>query len=228
MIKKTDLSGLYNGSLFNSMKDSFIIKEKDPCAKICQVKFVAKGADFILSTEDLFSSSENLYTKKSEDFHFRRKCDGFVICEYNGQGYLIWIEIKSSFNEVFSDAIYQISGCYIKAKSYLNSIISFSEEEYKEFGIVVSLPDSGVNELSNPSLLKRKRSVILGNDTVEDIYRRQYRQTHKITLKGDDFGMSNIALSPSIQLSKLPIVHISETLGSSVQDLTCIIKSVFP
>lgn len=227
MISKNDLSEIYEPSLFTTCSDSFSLIEKDKGATMKGVSFVLNGAQFIVCTESIWSQSVNLYAKESQDFNFKRKCDGFVICSYEDKQFLIWIELKSSFNQVFNDAIYQISGCYVKMKSYLRNLAAYHPEDYQEIGIVVSHPDGFMNRSisGNQQIDVRHQQLVNPEESPKDKYRRLYRSTNKIELLGNDFGADKLHLADEIILHKLPIISIQSEDTNPTIDLLTIIGS---
>ena len=223
MMTIDDITSVYSKNLFTLVQDEFYINENGNDAKVNKAIFTSKNASFIVSGEDLFKA-DFLYEKQVEFFYFKKHCDGFVICSLNGCHYLIWVELKTGFNEVFNSAIYQISSCYVKAKSYLQCIDSYNSEDFEEFGIIVSRPDKkSINDI----VLDRKESLVNPAEP-SIIYKRRFRSTGKIILKGDDFGQKRIKLSPDVQLKSLPVVHLETNNQEATFDLLSIIKSVFP
>lgn len=198
-MKKQILNELYNPKLASFQDGSFTISENDENAFVKSVSFNLPGAKFLVLGESLWNTTENIYTEKSEHFQFRRKCDGVVICSYQEQKYIIWIELKSSFNEIFEDAIFQLSGCYVKMKSYLKNFETFNSTEYKELGIVISQQDKKtVNDL-----VQNRRTD--NTNTAIQKCRSHYRLNNQILLRGEDFGIEKLHLAPFIKLNELPV-----------------------
>lgn len=227
------LTELYHENQFWHGTDSCQIVEKGENAKVKGALFSLKGADFIVCTnETIWDNGLDLYTKECpiHSFKFRKKCDGFVICTFRGQKYLIWIELKSSFNEVFTKAIYQLSGCYVKMRSYLNCFSNYHPKEYKELGIVVSRPEEQyLGEDGNAAIEGRRGGLITDLDNPTDICRSDYRNTdtpNTFFLRGKDFGINNTHLSDSISLDSLPVYYYETKEGTPTIDLGPILAMV--
>lgn len=230
MVTKNDFSELYDSNLFTNATNSFSLRESQKDASVKGAEFVLPGAEFIVCTESIWSSSTELYTKKSAEFEFKRECDGFVLCDFNDKHYLLWIELKSGFSDIFNKAVYQLSGCYVKAKSYLRNIASYNPDEYKELGIVVSLPEEQkVRTISgNTSVLNRRTRLVLTEETASDRCRRRYRKTGTINLKGEDFGLSQLHLSDDIMLKELPVASCTTTKECPTIDLANVLRMFYP
>lgn len=228
MVTKNDLAELYNPSLFTNAIDTFSLSESQKDAKVKGAEFTLLGAKFIVCSESIWSSATELYSKKSVNFEFKRKCDGFILCDFNDNHYLLWIELKSDFGEIFNKAIYQLSGCYVKAKSYLRNVSTYNPNEYKELGIIVSLPENHLirSTQGNVSVLNR-RTQLIQSQTASEICRRRYRKTGSILIKGEDFGSSLLHLSNDIMLKELPIASYTTTKDCPKIDLAKILNTFF-
>ena len=204
------LNELYNSKLFSHQTDEFSIIEpaKGDNVKVRKATFELHGAEFIV----------------------RRKCDGFAICDFNGQKYLIWIELKSSFGEIFSDAIYQISGCYVKMKSYLECFSNYNSPDYKEIGVVVCRPEQQKSDDDcNNDINLRQNSLSSREELPTDIFRSEYRNTDRpniFILRGEIFGSSQMHLKNSIQLKSLPVYYYATDVDTPVIDLGTILSNI--
>lgn len=229
MVTKNDLAELYCPKLFANATDSFSLRESQQDASVKGAEFVLPGAEFIVCSEDIWSSATDLYIKKSAEFGFKKVCDGFVLCDFNGAHYLLWIELKSGFNEVFNKAIYQLSGCYVKAKSYLRNIAAYNPDDYKELGIVVSLPEDQLDRTvsGNISVFNR-RTLLIREETASELCRRRFRKTGRILMKGEDFGSSRLHLSDDIMLKELPVVSYTTKEECPKIDLAKILNTIYP
>lgn len=227
MVTKNDIAELYDPCLFSTTIDTFSLRESQEDASVKGAEFVLPGARFIVCTESVWKSSMDLYTKNSAEFEFKRVCDGFVLCEFNGMHYMLWIELKSGFNEIFNKAIYQLSSCYIKAKSYLRNLSAYDSNDYKELGIVVSLPEEQLVRTTsgNESVLNR-RNQLVQRETASERCRRRYRRSGVILIKGEDFGSSQLHLSDDIMLNELPVVSFTTTEECPKIDLAKILETI--
>ena len=229
------LNELYNSKLFSHQTDEFSIIEpaKGDNVKVRKATFELHGAEFIVCTnEHPWNESVDLYQKENarHKYRFRRKCDGFAICDFNGQKYLIWIELKSSFGEIFSDAIYQISGCYVKMKSYLECFSNYNSPDYKEIGVVVCRPEQQKSDDDcNNDINLRQNSLSSREELPTDIFRSEYRNTDRpniFILRGEIFGSSQMHLKNSIQLKSLPVYYYATDVDTPVIDLGTILSNI--
>lgn len=229
MVTKNDLAELYSPSLFSNTTDSFSLRESQKDASVKGAEFILPGAKFIVCSEGIWSSATDLYTKKSAEFEFKKVCDGFVLCDFKGDHYMLWIELKSGFSEVFNKAIYQLSGCYVKAKSYLRNIAAYNPDDYKELGIVVSLPEEQlVRTTSGNASVFNRRNQLIQEETASELCRRRYRKTGSILMKGDDFGSSRLHLSDEIMLKELPVASYTTIEECPTIDLEKILNAIYP
>lgn len=209
-METNDLTGFYNETLFFSEKNNVTIKETDKGATVKSATINCQNADFDYSTEDIWSAGENLYRKESGGYKFRKKCDGFLICRTENKNYLIWIELKSGFSEVFNKAIYQLSACYVKMKSYLRTISTYKAEDFEEIAIVVSHPEDDKSQSieENDSVLSR-RNTLVSEETPSDKCRKRYRKTGTITIDAADFDSGKLHLVSDILPHNLRVFHIT-------------------
>lgn len=235
-MKIETLTELYCKDLFSHKNDSFSLVEKDKSesVKVRIATFSLTGADFVVcSDEHFWNEGVDMYCKSHpiHCFKFRKKCDGFAICNYNNQKFLIWIELKSSFGEIFSTAIYQLSACYVKMKSYLECFENYTPSDYKEFAIVVCPPETNrSHEDYNNEVDSRKKYITgINTDTLTDKYRSNYRNSKEsniFTLYGTDFGSKKMHLKSNILFEKIPIYYFKADTESPNIDLLDVIHSI--
>lgn len=221
-----DLSHIYNQAEYYSASDTCSLQESQKGAKVKGAKIHLVGAHFYWWNESIWNASENAYRNYTDDLLFRKKCDGFVICHYNDRKYLIWVELKSGFNDVFKKAIFQISACYMKAKSIANNFKSFNGKEFEELGLIISLPeeDEPTDVEDNTIVADRRTSLIRQNDGALDKCRKRYRATGKLLLRGSDYGTDILNLKEEIVLHELPVCHVPVDPGVPDIDLAQVIR----
>lgn len=223
-MKTNEFTEFYNEKLFLSAKDNVTIKETDKGATVKSATINCQNANFDYSTEIIWSAGDNLYRKESGGYKFRSKCDGFLICRTENKNYLIWIELKSGFSEVFNKAIYQLSACYVKMKSYLRTISTYKAKDFEEIAIVVSHPEDDKSQSieENDSVLSR-RNTLVSEETPSDKCRRRFIRTGKITIDAADFDSGKLHLVSDILPHDLRVFHISTKTDQAIIDL----KSLF-
>ena len=226
MIDINDFCSLYNEKILMTRQNGFSIKESDKGAFVKGATFILNGGSFDYCGECIWNCTEDFYTKQSQGFNFRKKCDGFTFCRVGGRHYLIWIELKSSFSESFNKEIFQLSSCYVKMKSYLNVFTKYVPDEFEEIGIVVCRPEdrSAYTENDNSVVLNRRNSLVSQENTALEKCRRRYRKKGKLILIGDDFGVSSINLKQEIKLCELPVFTYFTNEENPTVDLAQVIR----
>lgn len=229
MIQKEDIIQIYDKGLFQETSDELTIKEPDKSAFIKGTTLVLKDAIFFYSNESIWSASEGLFLKKSDQHFskFRSKTDGFVFCFYHGKNYMIWLELKSSFNQIFNKAIYQLCACYSKAKIMLNPFTNYDASNFKELCIVISKPE-GTNEKSvegNDAVTSRRNQLTSQPSSIaEQRCKKRYKNTGEIILDYHDFDLQNTNIRKSFLPHDIPIIHIPSSYPEPTVDLLAIIK----
>lgn len=225
-MKTNELTEFYDNKLFYLAKDTVKITESDSSATVTSATINCQNANFDYCTENIWSAGVNLYSKESEGYKFKRKCDGFLICRTEEKNYLIWIELKSGFSEVFNKAIYQLSACYVKMKSYLRTISTYKAEDFEEIAIVVSHPEDDKSQSieENDSVLSR-RNTLVSEETPSDKCRRRYRKTGAITIDAADFDSGKLHLVSDILPHNLRVFHIPTETEQANIDLKLLFQN---
>lgn len=222
MLTADDLKQVYSIGCFRQYNDFFVIEESGEAATLKSVKFYSGNGIFF--NHNLLKQTSGVYSNNSTGIHFRKGCDGFVLTEHNGQAYLIWIELKSSFNEVVHKAVPQIAASYLKIKSFLSLYTSFAEmRDYREFAIAVS--HSPVAYINNADVSARKTEMV--NPVIAQI-RNTLKTKGQVVLHGEDLGYTQIhnVQQPFI-LNEMTLKHIAVDEESADVDLGEIIDGVF-
>ncbi|MBR1792080.1 MAG: hypothetical protein IJ764_00360 [Bacteroidales bacterium] len=189
------------------------MKEKTKTASLKNVEFISPTG--IFCCDKLLKDSKDIYNGGQDDIlNFRHNCDGFVITEHNQQLYLIWIELKSSFNET-TKSFGQIAYSYLKIKHHLMSFSSFTgnTEEYNEFAIVVSNSPNAqkFHQMSNEDVADRRFTIGVSHDKQATVnkYQRELRDDGRTVLRGADFGYDKLRnIQKTLVFEHLPLVHV--------------------
>lgn len=231
MIQKEDIIQIYDKGLFHEASDELTIKESDKIAFIKGTTLVLKEANFVYSTESIWKSSEDLFKKQTTTHYcnYRLKTDGFVFCTYHETNYLIWIELKSSFDQIFNKAIYQLCACYTKAKILLNTFTNYDTSDFKELCIVVSKPEEAKEKSvdGNDAVTSRRNQLTSQSSSIaEQRCKKRYRSTGEIILDYHDFDLQNTNIRESFLPHEIPIIQIPSSDPETTVDLLAIIKSL--
>ncbi len=224
-MKTNEFTEFYNEKLFHSAKDNVTITETDSSSTVTSVTINCQNANFDYCTEKFFKEGRSLYQKESGGYQFTKGCDGFLICRTEEKNYLIWIELKSGFSEVFNKAIYQLSACYVKMKSYLRNLSTYRAEDFEEIAIVVSHSEDCKSQSieGNNSVHNRRNTFI--EETPSDKCRRRYRETGTITIDAADFDSGKLQLVSDILPHNLRVFHIPTETEQANIDLKLLFQN---
>lgn len=95
--------------------------------------------DGFLFPHDLAEKSSSFPKIAKHNSFLLKDCDGIVLFEKNGQKYILFCELKSSYKlEDIVKAKDQLVGSFVKFKGLLSCIQGYKQEEFKPIGIIVS------------------------------------------------------------------------------------------
>lgn len=89
-------------------------------------------------------------------------CDGIVMFEKNGQKYMLFCELKSSY--VKDDIVHakdQLVGSSVKMKGLLSTLQGYNRDEYKYIGLIVSFEPTQEQLASYGKLTDRGASFVI-------------------------------------------------------------------
>jgi hypothetical protein len=208
-------------SLFPKYKSKIIngnvsIEEKDPKAKLREIQF--EHSEFWrIDTTMIKDFSSFFQIAESPDF-LCKDCDGIVVFEYNGQKYMLIVELKSSFDtETIFYARKQIISTYIKLNILLNIIPEYKKDEYICKGVIASLnpDDNKQNWISKMLMLDdndpEKKKVYFALNL--------YNDKERTITKDLCQEMSSCELSNKCMFDKLTFNYIGVELGNSTHTL---------
>lgn len=143
MITADDLRQIYRKEYIQENIGDIAVTEKQQNKDaLAEIKFKFSG-HAIYVVQELLENTKDAYSRCSSTspLQLQKICDGFFIVDTNEDShYIIYLEMKSGFNDVKKKAILQIPPSYIKINSHLNDFDSFKKNEYKEFALIVSYP----------------------------------------------------------------------------------------
>lgn len=229
MISIEDLQTLYDVSYFEEREDSISIREKqrnNPDA-LSKVNFTFSG-QLIYIKSDFFDDSKSIYRKHAEHLNFKKICDGVLIINQHEKNYIVWIELKSGYNEVCKKAIFQLPASYIKLKSHLKNFPSYIPTQYQELGIIVSFPPQKY-ENDNEDIMVAKRKLVkyvTEHDRIRFKYDKDIRTHHATFLMGDDFGFNDLNIQDELKMKSLYIHHHVADAPSITIDLDKILETI--
>lgn len=139
--------------------------------------------------------------------------------------------MKSGFTKIFKEAIFQISSCYIKMKSYLRNFSNYNPTEYKELGIVISLPEDSSQPIiiDNEDVLARRMGAVNNEELAGERCQREFRERGNgiFPLRGDIFKFDRLHLHDDIILREMPVISITSKKAVPEIDLKEILDAIF-
>ena len=229
MITIDDLQTLYDTSYFEERENHISIKEKqrDNPNALSEVTFTFSGK-LIYIKSCFLDHSKSIYRIHAKHLNFKKICDGAFIIKHQDNLFLIWVELKSGYNDVCKKAIFQLPVSYIKLKSHLKNFPNYIPNHYKELGIIISYsPQESEND--NESIMVSKRKLVK-YETVYDSIRFKYDKdirTYQATfLNGDDFGLNDMNIQDDLKMKSLYIHHCIADSPNTTINLDAILDSL--
>jgi|GEM_PF-2013957 len=219
-------NSIYDNSLFCRFTKELQLTEKQiQTEKLEKVTFESAG-EFIQIQKNLFEKRIEIYKpasnknrnqkqtdktcsrKTDEMLSFRNSCDGVFFLNTERKSYLIFVELKSGYREVTEKGIYQLVATYIKTKQLLHSYATYDESKYEELGLIVSypFPENELDSANNEQVFALKQSQIRVSSTRD--YRLELIRKKEVVMKGEDFGLNEMNISPAITMKALRVKHL--------------------
>lgn len=231
-VQVNDLISLYDQSLILDGSGSVHLDEKQNRNNgLAEVNLLVKGS-YILLTPEFLRRSEELYRKIDSHISLKKINDGtLLIDDADGNHYLIYVELKSGYNDVGKKAIYQIPVSSIKIKSYLRNLASYVPGEYKELGLIISYPPQASDKLdaeNNDMVFDAKQAYIDGQTHSQaNAIDQSLRRNGVAIIQASDFPtLFQATFHPDIQFQEMPVFHKSVTANGETIDLTPLLKQL--
>ena len=221
MISKAQLTAVYRDTYFVEDTGDLVITERGVTNKgndLERVTINGLTGKYLQILPNWLKDTSEPYQKLWHDCPLlRRDCDSVLLLQHNGVEYVMWIELKSGYSSATSDAMFQIVGSSIRAKSYLNTFAEYRQSEREEVGLIVSHPLQ-TNDVSmengNEDVMANKRGFVPGALSKKEILIRNYRRELKANkgnavLKSEDFSLGNLPLDRSCKFERLPLIHVT-------------------
>lgn len=102
-------------------------------------EIILTGWDGIIFPRDLACLASSFPKKANHNGVLLKDCDGIVIFEKNGEKYILFCELKSSFFlDDIAQAKNQLIGSSVKMKGILSTLQGFNTDDYNYIGLIVS------------------------------------------------------------------------------------------
>lgn len=231
-VQANDLVSLYEPSLIQAGSGSVHLDEKQNKKNgLAEVNLLV-NASYILLKPDFLKRSENLYRKIDSHISLRQINDGTLLIDTSdGNHYLVYVELKSGYNDVGKKAIYQIPVSSIKIKSYLRNLASYVPGEYKELGLIISYPPQASDRLdadNNDMVFEAKQDYIDNQvQPASNSVAQSLRKNGQAVIQAADFPtLLQAAFHPDIRFQAMPVFHKPVMTDGETIDLTSLLRQV--
>ncbi|GHU63727.1 hypothetical protein FACS1894123_07090 [Bacteroidia bacterium] len=217
MLFPDSIQKLFPKYQFEVKNGNVSIIEKDVQAKLKEIQF--SHDEFWSIDTNMIKDFSSFFEKANSPDFFHKDCDGIFMFEYEGQKYILVVELKSSFdtNKIYY-ARTQIISSYIKLNILLNMIPEYEKDEYVFKGVIASLNpnDEQLNGISKTMMLpdndlKKKQSSFALN---------LYRNKKRIITKGLCQEIAQYELSDKCMFEELAFNYIGIDAGNTSHSLT--------
>lgn len=231
-VRISDLQSFYDAALFSEgSKEVRITEKQNKEAGLACVMLSVEG-QYILLHADFLKQTETLYRKIDKHLSFRSVNDGTLLIKTtDGKRYLIYMELKSGYNDVCKKAVYQIPVSSIKIKSYLRNMAGYIPGEYQEAGLIISYPPrlgDRLDAVNNSMVFDSKQTYMdqlagRASNSIDESLRRN----GQVTLNSDDFpALNQQFLHPDIQFRTMNVFYRSVTSDNETVDLMPILNQI--
>lgn len=218
-----DFNSLYSNSLILECNNSVELSEKQNKTSGLANVYIQFNGKFILIKPEFLKLSEEVFKKINNKISFRSINDGTILVDYNNKHYIVYIELKSGFNEVCKKAVYQLPISSIKIKSFLRNFSNFNPDDYTEVGLILSFPPKNADKYddsNNEMILDRKITFLNQQNNTENLIDKEIRQKGKIIISSTDFpDLDQSKLHNNIKFKSLEIYHHAVRSNGEMVDL---------
>ena len=208
-------------------------KQDNPNA-LATVEFLFRGGTISYISSRLLREMQDAYrSDATATLNMRRICDGILLLDREDQHYLAILEVKSGFGDVKNKAISQIPASYVKVKSLLNDFTSYRQEDYREFGLIVSYPyqpKAKTDASQNSIVMDNKRIMVQDKyEIVMSKYNKALLETRSAEFLGTDFEFDKFGnMQPCLFFDKLQVRHdpVADKCVNATVDLDAIIQTL--
>jgi hypothetical protein len=236
MFDLLEIGNLYNSAYLGRENDSYVWTETQRTPNtLAQVRFVFNGGMISYIKAGLLDKMRGAYQPNySGALMLGKICDGILFLDRGDEHYFVVLEVKSSFNEIKKRAINQIPASYVKTKSILNDFVSYSTNDYEEFGLIVSYPyiESSKTDFENNTTVMDYKRKIIGdrNEIITSKYSRLLKEKKSAIFIGDDFEFNTLSnvkkhlLFDTLKVQHCPVDNHCEEATVDLDDVINTLK----
>lgn len=226
MIKIDDLrKSIYQSVYFTLVKNKLRVTNESKAPQngqpILQYVDLDSKGEFIEISNKLLKDSSEIYSKE-DNFSFRRDCDGICFLKLGEQCFLLFIEVKTGFNEIKAKGLEQLVASYVRTRCLLNVVDAYCPEDYEEKLILISYPYDSKQEMNNEKVIESKRKTIIPTDI--DIANQNYATALRVDgsamLDLNDYYIDRYHLNKKMVNPKLEVIYLNVQENSIYANLT--------
>lgn len=213
MITAEDLRQIYKHDYVAEADGRITVKEhQDNPDALSEITFLFSGHITHIRSS-IIGKSDSLYRTDAQRALILSKIfDGLLILDTDDdRHYIIYLEMKSGFNDVRKKAVQQIPASYLKINSLLRNFTSYDKSRYKELGLIVSYPPKSDTTDSRKVLAGKIDFIDKDSEEyIKEKYFKALREHSFAIFDGHDFYMDALKnVSPEILFKTLPVFYIA-------------------
>lgn len=219
MIEVDDLrNSVYQATYFTTSHHKFHVDNESKEAKDGQpilhyVELNSVG-DFIGISNSMLKDCASVFSKEDKTvprISFKRDCDGVCFLKLGERDFLLFVEVKTSFNEIKRKGFEQLVASYVKMRCLLNAVSSYQSGDYEEKAFLFSYPfEEKKREMESDDVFVSKTEVVA--PTKIDLANRKYasvlRVDGHVALDLNDYNVDQCHLKNSLVNPTLEVVYL--------------------
>lgn len=218
------LKQIFNPTSISIPPDRFLtIEESDKDAHFKHLT-IEKSNQVILFADTFLKNCNNSFKGKPAPV-LNEECDGIIITDYNGNKYIIFIELKSKFEKGVDKGPKQLLASCVKALTLLNCIDGFSLNDYN-LCAVLALQKPTTESLNEV----RHKEVIMEALTKLDQLKKEANEKEiiKSEISMEEYLFNTLPIKPAY-CSNLPlaIYTVEPDKDSGAINLDTILSKVY-
>lgn len=212
MITQKDLCTVIKPDYVLEGDGSFQFHETDPGERVLRDVDFQIGGHFVALSTKLLKDSAEIYNKQFKETHLRSNCDKVVLLNKDGKDYIVWVEVKTSLNEIYRKGIFQFPGCYYRTKALLDNFASHTDEGVQEFALAIYAEDAPPVAISSSAYYTQTKYQKINpipetaHQKIENKYKSVLKSKCKCMIEGSDFGMGEMPILDKYKFDALPCV----------------------
>lgn len=230
MVAIDDLrESIYQSEYFNLVKNKLRVTNESNAARdgqpILQYVDLDSDGEFIEINNKLLKDCSNIYSKgdrNSSCISFKRDCDGICFLKLGERVFLLFIEVKTGFNEIKNKGLEQLVSSYVRTRCLLNVVDTYCPKEYEEILILISYPYDSKQVMNNERVIESKQKMIIPTDI--DIANQNYATALRVDgfvmLDLNDYYVDRCHLNKEMVNSKLEVIYLSVQENALFANLT--------